>query len=179
MKAIETRYAGHLFRSRLEARWAVFFDALGIEWLYEHEGYETPGGWYLPDFWLPRHNLIVEVKPYPILGVAHSALVGAVVWDVFVVGAIPRDGPDLRFQEPPVGVRASTGCDEDGACWVRCDRCGTVDVGCGASLWNVRCGCLDPGGTRESRANDPIVLDAYRSARTARFEHGHSGAVRS
>ena len=28
-KAIETRYAGHRFRSRLEARWAVFFDALG------------------------------------------------------------------------------------------------------------------------------------------------------
>jgi hypothetical protein len=31
MKAIETRYAGCLFRSRLEARWAVLFDHLGIE----------------------------------------------------------------------------------------------------------------------------------------------------
>lgn len=52
--AIETRYAGYLFRSRTEARWAVFFDALGIAWEYEPEGYDLGEvGWYLPDFWLP------------------------------------------------------------------------------------------------------------------------------
>ena len=32
IKAIETSYKGYLFRSRLEARWAVFFDALGLVW---------------------------------------------------------------------------------------------------------------------------------------------------
>ena len=32
MKSIETTYSGFIFRSRLEARWAVFFDALAIEW---------------------------------------------------------------------------------------------------------------------------------------------------
>lgn len=52
-KAIETRYKGYRFRSRLEARWAVFFDALGTKWEYEKEGYELPSGHYLPDFWLP------------------------------------------------------------------------------------------------------------------------------
>lgn len=51
MKAIETRYKGYRFRSRLEARWAVFFDALGIKWEYEPEGYDLgEAGWYLPDF---------------------------------------------------------------------------------------------------------------------------------
>lgn len=40
IKAIETSYKGYRFRSRLEARWAVFFDALGIEWEYEKEGYD-------------------------------------------------------------------------------------------------------------------------------------------
>ena len=30
IKAIETYYKGYRFRSRLEARWAVFFDAAGI-----------------------------------------------------------------------------------------------------------------------------------------------------
>jgi hypothetical protein len=39
-KPIETRYAGCRFRSRLEARWAVFFDRLGIAWEYEPEGFE-------------------------------------------------------------------------------------------------------------------------------------------
>jgi hypothetical protein len=62
-KAIETRYKGYRFRSRLEARWAVFFDALGIEWEYEKEGYDLPSGPYLPDFWLPQVRMWAEVKP--------------------------------------------------------------------------------------------------------------------
>jgi hypothetical protein len=69
IRAIDTRYAGHRFRSRLEARWAVFFDALGITWQYEPQGYElSDGTLYLPDFFLPGfHNrergIWVEVKP--------------------------------------------------------------------------------------------------------------------
>lgn len=62
MKAIETIYKGYRFRSRLEARWAVFFDTLRVEWLYEHEGFELPSGRYLPDFYLPSLNLWVEIK---------------------------------------------------------------------------------------------------------------------
>jgi len=47
--AIETRYSGYRFRSRLEARWATFFDHLGCEWEYEKEGYVLPNGdRYLP-----------------------------------------------------------------------------------------------------------------------------------
>lgn len=44
-------YNGYRFRSRLEARWAVFFDALGVKYEYEPEGYKLPNGMcYLPDF---------------------------------------------------------------------------------------------------------------------------------
>lgn len=51
IKAIETKYKGYRFRSRLEARWAVFFDSLGIKWEYESEGYDLGNGiHYLPDF---------------------------------------------------------------------------------------------------------------------------------
>lgn len=35
---IETIYKGYRFRSRLEARWAVFMDACGADWEYEPEG---------------------------------------------------------------------------------------------------------------------------------------------
>jgi len=63
MKAIETRYKGYRFRSRLEARWAVLFDTLKIEYLYESEGFEFENGLkYLPDFWLPKQKTWVEVK---------------------------------------------------------------------------------------------------------------------
>lgn len=66
MKAINTIYKGYRFRSRLEAKYAVFFDALGIRWEYENEGYVFENGdCYLPDFWLPSFNggMYVEVKP--------------------------------------------------------------------------------------------------------------------
>ncbi len=66
IKAIQTVYKGYKFRSRLEARWAVFFDALGIEWDYEVEGFVLPNGtYYLPDFLLSVFNggMYVEVKP--------------------------------------------------------------------------------------------------------------------
>jgi len=64
MKAIETRYKGYRFRSRLEARWAVFFDALGVRWEYERQGFDLgSAGCYLPDFFIPDMNLWVEVKP--------------------------------------------------------------------------------------------------------------------
>lgn len=77
IKAIETRYAGCRFRSRLEARWAVFFDHLKIGWQYEPEGFELPNGRYLPDFkieprntsdgpWSDPLDLYCEVKGAPL-----------------------------------------------------------------------------------------------------------------
>ncbi len=49
---IQTEYAGYRFRSRLEARWAVFFGSLGLKWEYEPNAYKLPGGSYLPDFFV-------------------------------------------------------------------------------------------------------------------------------
>lgn len=71
IKPIETRYKGYRFRSRLEARWAVFFDTCGYTWEYEPEGYDIGNGiWYLPDFRLSGRDsngdfnvFIIEVKP--------------------------------------------------------------------------------------------------------------------
>lgn len=51
MKAIQTYYKGYKFRSRTEARWAVFFDSVGVDWEYEPEGFVlSDGSHYLPDF---------------------------------------------------------------------------------------------------------------------------------
>ena len=67
LKAIQTLYRGYKFRSRLEARWGVFFDQLKIQWQYEPEGFElSDGSRYLPDFLLPDDgrypDIWVEVK---------------------------------------------------------------------------------------------------------------------
>lgn len=62
LTAIETRYAGRAYRSRTEARWAVFFDCCGMAFQYEADGYHLPSGPYLPDFWLTELQLFVEIK---------------------------------------------------------------------------------------------------------------------
>lgn len=64
IKPIETIYNGHKFRSRLEARWAVFFTEANIPFEYELEGFELGNGLrYLPDFYLRDIGVYVEVKP--------------------------------------------------------------------------------------------------------------------
>jgi hypothetical protein len=69
IRPIETRYAGCRFRSRLEARWAVFLNSLGIGWRYEPEGFRIAGSdlCYLPDFEILRRpgepRIFLEVKP--------------------------------------------------------------------------------------------------------------------
>jgi hypothetical protein len=72
IKAIETHYKGYRFRSRLEARWAVFFDEIGVPWRYELRGVvllNTDSGdeCYLPDFLVGLYgagHTWFEVKPY-------------------------------------------------------------------------------------------------------------------
>jgi hypothetical protein len=59
--ALPSTYAGIKFRSRLEARWAYYFDLIGLPWKYEPEGYALSAGNYLPDF--KCFGFFVEVKP--------------------------------------------------------------------------------------------------------------------
>ena len=56
-----TTYKGIRFRSRLEAKWAAFFDQ--IAWPWEYEPFDL-GAWS-PDFLIkgPQRSLLVEVKP--------------------------------------------------------------------------------------------------------------------
>lgn len=59
IKAIPTVYGARQFRSRLEAKWAAFFDQSG--WEYEYEPFDL-GSWS-PDFLLTKARVLVEVKP--------------------------------------------------------------------------------------------------------------------
>jgi len=58
--AIPTHYNSVQFRSRLEARWAAFFDLIGWKWDYEPLDFH---GW-TPDFLIKgKVPALVEVKP--------------------------------------------------------------------------------------------------------------------
>ena len=68
IKPIETIYNGYRFRSRLEARWAVFLDSLGVKYEYEPEGFRLPdGSMYLPDFRVMCHaSRGQDCEPFPL-----------------------------------------------------------------------------------------------------------------
>lgn len=60
IEAKPTTYKGVQFRSRLEARWAAFFDSYEFQWVYE----PVDLGGRSPDFLLCHaFNDLVEVKP--------------------------------------------------------------------------------------------------------------------
>lgn len=64
MKALDTKHNGYYFRSRLEARWAIFMDALGVKYQYEPEAFDLDDNlYYLPDFYLPELDVYIEIKP--------------------------------------------------------------------------------------------------------------------
>jgi hypothetical protein len=124
IKAIETRYAGCRFRSRLEARWAVLLDRLGVRWMYEHQGYETEHGPYLPDFWLPQLNTFLEIKPEKPTreewGKLHSVIDASKAFGAFgvslkpgqgVLPSLPREGsPDRLYPWPDELPRSTEAC---------------------------------------------------------------------
>lgn len=169
MKAIETKYKGYRFRSRLEARWAVFFDALGIKWEYEPEGFELGGGVrYLPDFFLPgfgnAKGMYVEVKPTDD-GFAKAERFARLsgVLTLFAAGT-PALHP-YRVADPSMLNDAELAAD-----WIQ--RGVFSDKG----LCNCGCGRYWMDFSGDYYDGDRLAPTAVRAARGARFEFGESGA---
>jgi hypothetical protein len=193
MKAIETVYRGYRFRSRLEARWAVFFDVLDIEWEYEKEGFDLGGGeLYLPDFYLPNFDCYIEIKPTDPIS-EHG-------WRY-------NDNRLMKFSEEKLLIVFYSVPGKNYGCWYGNDSC---DSGGGESMWSCMEWCYDRENglariTTNNGRNDrvywmpdwsttadiivgysededwgiskthPFLTEAYTKAKQARFEHGRKG----
>jgi hypothetical protein len=201
IKPIETSYAGCRFRSRLEARWAVFFDTLGVRWEYEAQGYELPSGArYLPDFWLPEIQLHAEVKGSE----DDLRAEGARYAEAVVTSALPGAGllflgpvPDVALGAPRHFVLTAEEhcCGKQILClhvaladwFIEEDFSADLHLPCTDLIAHE--GGLPAlkgyGGGRATYTNcgpmpdgwpiDPRTERAYRAARSARFEHGERG----
>jgi hypothetical protein len=173
MRPIQTLYRGYFFRSRLEARWAVFFDSLKIKWVYEPEGYHLSNGeMYLPDFFLPKFGcpdgMYVEVKPDHVV-VDRKAVQLADDSGVPVMMACGVPGPSA-YRVLVAGGKEET------ICFVS----DYLPGGSHESEYRpfVSPGYEDPDTFEiETQHIDHAVLAAIVSARSARFEHEQRGAV--
>lgn len=188
IQAIETIYNGYRFRSRLEARWAVFFDEMKVKYKYEVEGFNLDNTRYLPDFYLPEHKLWIEVKPEKPsekeVRIARQlkSKVGADV-HVGILFGEPWVTPDSELS---IAITETSYClllldtpiDDDLNClFSQCRRCNkflfyeTITSHCPDSQYAdgyQAYGCCD----RMGLVYTDELKQAYSAARQARFEHG-------
>lgn len=204
MKPIETPYAGYRFRSRLEARWAVFFNHMGIKWDYEPEGYmvgpheeQAP---YLPDFWLPDLKQWVEVKgthpsKHDRLRIIHACVTHS-GWGlpnndqgVLLLGGIPEPQRGVQAWHPVFtfykgDIYRSPFEWGKGCIWERewliyscVDACSFDIYGyAGSSSWSEASTWNPTAWLMDGFGLSTIGYnEGYRAARSARFEHGEAG----
>lgn len=204
IKAIETRYAGCRFRSRLEARWAVFFDNLGIKWQYEPQGLNVSyrltrcgeGTFnYLPDFYLPDFGVWAEVKG----SLADDELLrlldaAASLSSNDGGGCHDSGGRDMVVLGPIPGLGAFGAFGPDRVPWLlhmhKGDLLASPWLGDDSSPCTGHLVAADTGGDvlngcpashtarvllDGTHAVAPHVRAAYTAARSARFEHGEAG----
>jgi hypothetical protein len=170
IRAIETLYRGCRFRSRLEARWAVFFQTLGVPWHYEPEGFVlSTGEWYLPDFLvhLKDRSMWVEIKP---AGMA-APLFEQFMEDSKQSGTILHEVPDPESIHEGVAEYEFffDGCGDCCYQFCVCNSCGTIGFEYSGRAERIRCDCKP----RSPDSYDhPLILRALTAARSARFEAG-------
>lgn len=110
-----TVYRGIQYRSRLEAKWAAFFDLLN--WRFDYEPFDLKG--WVPDFILygEKEDVLVEIKPITKFCVETSFKIERAnpKCDVLLIGTSPfviqRDyniieidymSAEIHFTEPPI-----------------------------------------------------------------------------
>lgn len=159
-----TMYRDVLFRSRLEAQWAAFFDL--VRWPWEYETLELRG--YLPDFVLPfaPGPLLLEVKPSlyreELADACRKIEQSAWKGEAIVVGASPRLAP--RGERPGafgLMIEAEGGMGWDNAVLFLCRDCERVSVRHEGGDW--RCRASDCEGQRA-----PELVDVERLWNEAR-----------
>lgn len=195
-------YSGVTMRSKLEARWAIIFDLLGINWDYEPCHYEVgPGLGYLPDFYLPDLQIWAEVKGHPFLDAESIAKIAASVGgsnpipirnapyspatQLLLLGAIATTvtgTPTHSVVEPAAdrtgyaqvrrGALTAAGLVVRGKSWELLDSSGVKKVRRPSKQLTAK--LLDPA--TDGTTPDPVIYHAYSFAAHAQFDE-YSGKL--
>jgi len=181
IRAIDTEYDGILFRSRLEARWAIFLDAMRIDWCYEHEGYHTEFGPYLPDFWLPSWQTFLEIKQGPPTKTEISkgkSLASNSGYAFILASSTPSSHKLYVYCQDATDGSAGI-FEEKNARFALCDRDGSLCIDSKNEIssrifmllnWDH---CCFMRLTRDTRQGERLER-AIQKAMQARFEHGQT-----
>lgn len=180
IKALDTYYDGKMFRSRLEARWAVFFDLCGVNYEYEPGGFDLGNGLkYLPDFLLHDvvfnhagysrgNDLYVEVKGYMDKLSAEKVKAFSKEYPVLVVTELPKSDDLWSLVDELENSKVINDVAPYNFETVDGDYFGAypgIDLDGDFNLFGADSTYLDSMDVK------PTIL-AYRKARCKRFDHG-------
>lgn len=154
-QGVPTDYGGTHFRSRLEAKWAAFFDLVKWPWTYE----PTDLAGYIPDFALrfPHGTVIAEVKPaLELVELREAALklcLSGCRRDYLLLGAIVEWQPETSVAAfPSIGLYDYLQNVDGELEWIgsdhaeahRCLACRAISVHHASGKWHCMvCGAYD------------------------------------
>lgn len=169
------------YRSRLEAKWAVFWRSLGILAEYEAGGFDLGDAIaYRPDFRIPSWETWVEIKPHGVdLAVAEvrcQALARSSGWRVLLIVGEPSD---RGYSVTAYGDFNDQRFLIEGGHFAECPRCEGLGV---VSDWGWQEFGPHPCRDRSSIPfHDPVhaprLFEAYAQAGLERFHGGRAGPV--
>lgn len=167
---VETIYKGIGFRSELQARWAVFYDYLGVLFKYNQEVFELPDGlWYVPDFWLPEQKRWVKIydnEPTCFERDKASSFADIMCED-FEQAIYIFYGDMEPFASSSYSAEVFYGpfCD---LChyWCECPVCGCLGITFEGRADYLPCHCE---GRVEMNYDSPRLIEAYTRARQMKF----------
>lgn len=187
IKPKRTKYGDVLYNSKTEAQWAVFFDCLGIEYIYEPRCAEVETGCrvvrHKPDFLLPELSKYVEIKPTEPLGIENTK---AAAWSKDIGDCI------VLFNLNPPSEKLENGWlfswdgysnlpDTYYIYWCECPKCGHIDLAEYHEFTSCGCFTSDELNKMCREENDKGIeispnferskrlLDAYKIANNYKF----------
>ncbi|MEL7641527.1 MAG: hypothetical protein AAGU21_17980 [Solidesulfovibrio sp.] len=177
MPSVKTRYGDYLFRSKLEAKWAVFMDLLCVSYKYEPEkavvGVNFFECTYIPDFFLDEIELYLEIKPrLPVDKELRKAAAWANVMGnvVFFHELAPNNGRKMSYSSEGSPIYS-----RDDWWWSECPRCLKIDI---AFKGIPTCGCyseeeldkMSGGGLKDiDFEKTKNILNAFSIAKNYKF----------
>ena len=193
IKPKKTKYGLNIFESVLEARWAVFFDCLGINYIYEPECAEVETGCRIvhhkPDFLLPELRKYIEIKPSKpyrkenIKAAGWSKYIGDIIilFNLNPPSEKVENGWLFSYEEP-----CCTPIIFEDIWWGECPRCGHIDLeeygqitSCGCFTLDelnkiyedeqIKCVKISPNFEKSER-----LLAAYKLAQSYKFDNAKS-----
>lgn len=168
MRSLPAVYAGFAFRSRAEARWKIFYEALDEPAIYEPTAIDLGAFAYQPDYWLSLFRAWVEIK-----GEMISDEAGMLMTEKCRQLAMQSGRPAILCFSDPYDAKCAIFIRDrlyTDAYWTACPFCGRLSIAIRSVQWCPEAknhkGILTPSDLSRAKRR---VYDAALKARSHRF----------